>query len=107
MASPLPDILDRILAEKREARARRPVTLTKARRWAEVAPPAPPVRAALRAPGRITVIAEFKRRSPSAGWLKPKADAVSVCAGYAAAGARAISVLTDEAHFGAAPGDLG
>lgn len=101
-----PDVLDRIMDGKRAARARRASSLGDLRRAAAAAPPPRDARAALRAPGRIAVIAEFKRRSPSAGWLQQGADAAAICAGYARAGARALSVLTDEADFGAAPGDL-
>lgn len=62
-------------------------------------------RAALAAPG-LSLIAELKRRSPSGGALKPGADAASTAATYAAAGARALSVLTEPDHFGGALADL-
>ena len=51
------------------------------------------------------VIAELKRRSPSAGDLIPDLDITAMAAGYANAGAAAISVLTD-ADFGGGPADL-
>lgn len=56
------------------------------------------------APG--AVIAEIKRRSPSAGSLKPKLDVVALARSYAAAGASCLSVLTDEDHFGGSLADL-
>jgi indole-3-glycerol phosphate synthase / phosphoribosylanthranilate isomerase len=45
-------------------------------------------------------IAEFKRRSPSAGDLRPGADVVAVARAYETAGARAMSVLVDERFAG-------
>jgi indole-3-glycerol phosphate synthase / phosphoribosylanthranilate isomerase len=54
---------------------------------------------ALRAPG-LQAIAEIKRRSPSAGDLRPDADPALIAPAYAAAGAAAISVLVDERFAG-------
>ena len=54
---------------------------------------------ALTAPG-FGAIAEFKRRSPSAGDLRPGGDVADVALGYAAGGARAMSVLVDERFDG-------
>jgi indole-3-glycerol phosphate synthase/phosphoribosylanthranilate isomerase len=56
-------------------------------------------REALAAPG-FGAIAEFKRRSPSAGDLRPAGDVVAVARGYERAGARAMSVLVDERFAG-------
>jgi len=55
-------------------------------------------RDALCAPG-VRVIAECKRRSPSRGILRAKYDPAAIAAGYDAAGAAAISVLTEPAFF--------
>ena len=55
---------------------------------------------------RINVIAECKRRSPSRGVLRADYDAVSVAGGYAAAGAAAISILTEPTFFDGALDDL-
>lgn len=54
--------------------------------------------AALREPG-VRVIAECKRRSPSAGVLRALYDPVAIARGYATAGAAAISVLTEPTFF--------
>jgi len=52
------------------------------------------------------IISEFKRKSPSLGWIHEDADVVDVTAGYSAAGASGISILTDEEYFGGTPMDL-
>lgn len=55
---------------------------------------------------RLKIIAEFKRRSPSAGIIRDDLSAADVTAYYERGGACAISVLTDETHFGGSIADL-
>ncbi|MDR3137334.1 MAG: indole-3-glycerol phosphate synthase TrpC [Tannerellaceae bacterium] len=52
------------------------------------------------------VIAEFKRRSPSKGWLHHHADATTIVPAYEWGGASACSILTDEKFFGGSLKDL-
>ena len=57
-------------------------------------------------PAPLAVIAEIKRRSPSKGDLAPDLDAVAQACAYEAAGAEAISVLTEPDRFGGSLDDL-
>jgi indole-3-glycerol phosphate synthase len=52
------------------------------------------------------IISEFKRRSPSKGWLHQDADVNAITKEYEVAGASALSVLTDEKYFGGTITDL-
>ena len=52
------------------------------------------------------IISEFKRKSPSLGWIHEDADVVDVTSGYSVAGASGISILTDLEYFGGTPMDL-
>src|SRR2546423_6274670 len=54
---------------------------------------------------RLAAIAEVKRRSPSAGDLRPDADPAQLASQFADAGAAAVSILVDE-RFGGSIGDL-
>lgn len=60
----------------------------------------------IRDPSRTGIIAEFKRKSPSKGWINQTADVESTIRGYGSFGASAVSVLTDEFFFGGSLVDL-
>jgi indole-3-glycerol phosphate synthase len=102
-------ILDDILARTRADLATRKTARSIADLEA-VAATRPPVRSltrALRRPEQIACIAEFKRRSPSAGWIGEAADPAATARAYAAGGAQALSILTDGPFFGGNLDDLG
>lgn len=54
----------------------------------------------------VSLIAEFKRASPSKGDIRPDADIAPIVKIYEGAGAAAVSVLTEEKHFGGSLDDL-
>ncbi len=65
-----------------------------------------PFREALTRPGPLSLICEFKRRSPSAGEISPGTELTPQVKAYEAGGAAALSVLTDEVHFNGRLEDL-
>lgn len=104
-------ILDDILARTRQDLATRKAqtSLSEIEKGLPAGPTARSLAKALRpgAPGGgVTCIAELKRKSPSAGWIRQEAKAGEVARVYAAAGAAALSVLTDEPFFGGTLDDL-
>lgn len=102
-------MLETIVARKRievqEARSRTPLEAVKAR-IEELGRPRNFFRAVVsdRSPRPFRIIAEVKRKSPSAGEFRADFDPVDIAKRYQQAGAAAISCLTDLKHFG---GDLG
>jgi indole-3-glycerol phosphate synthase len=97
-------ILDRIVEQKRAEVARLPERLIAAGDLRDAMLERDEQRdflAALRAPktGDVALIAEVKKASPSAGVICPDFDPVRIAKEYEAAGARCLSVLTDEKFF--------
>ena len=103
-AAPVPpaDLLETIVAATRtavaERQAGRPMRDVE-RAAAERQPRGDRFVAVLADPARYSVIAECKRRSPSRGVIRADYEPAAIAAGYAAAGAAAISVLTEPAFF--------
>ncbi|HXF31030.1 MAG TPA: indole-3-glycerol phosphate synthase TrpC, partial [Solirubrobacterales bacterium] len=64
-----------------------------------------PFQEALVRPG-LSLIAEFKRRSPSAGELRPDAGVADTVRAYERGGSAALSILTEERQFGGSLHDL-
>jgi indole-3-glycerol phosphate synthase len=98
------NVLERIVASTREEldRRRRATPLSELEAALEHRPDPRPFGEALARPG-ISVIAEHKRRSPSAGTIREGATVTEIVQAYERGGAAALSILTEGAHFG---GDL-
>ncbi|HEY4897759.1 MAG TPA: indole-3-glycerol phosphate synthase TrpC [Solirubrobacteraceae bacterium] len=110
MSASRSNVLERILGETRAEVHRRkreePLALDDAENPEQpVASGERPFRDALTAPG-IGVIAEFKRRSPSAGTLRSDADLAAIVTSYRDGGAAALSILTEGPNFAGALADL-
>jgi indole-3-glycerol phosphate synthase len=101
-------ILDEILARKRDEVTARRTAIPPARLRDRPLHGAARrgFQAALAARPAPAVIAELKRASPSRGAIRASYDVPAIARGYAAAGAAALSVLTDEPFFGGALEDL-
>jgi indole-3-glycerol phosphate synthase len=102
--------LDQILESTRAEvdRRRRAVSLRKLERAAArrlESDPVRPFRGALERPG-LTLIAEHKRRSPSAGTIRDGLSLSEVVQAYERGGAGALSVLTEPTRFGGSLDDL-
>ena len=103
------DILTQIIANKRKEISRQMEAVSMKQLEAIVAiretrEPLSLSRSVMSSPTGI--ISEFKRRSPSKGWINREADVRLITGGYAEAGAAGLSVLTDTDFFGGSEGDL-
>jgi indole-3-glycerol phosphate synthase len=100
-------VLERIVDSTREevARRRAAVPLSELEQQAAGTREDRPFSEALARPG-ISVIAEHKRRSPSAGEIRQGATVTEIVEAYERGGAAALSILTEERHFGGSLDDL-
>jgi len=94
-------MLERILTDKTTEISRLQVERQTSGPWPHYDGIRPPFAQSLRRQGPGAVIAEYKPASPSRGVLNPGLTAESAADAYARGGAAAISVLTEERHFGA------
>lgn len=106
-----PSILEKIIATKRNEVDDRRRRVARAALEHEIAALGSPrdFHAALHErvqAGRPAIISEFKRASPSAGWIRQHADAGAVARAYASGGAACMSVLTDVEYFRGSDADL-
>ena len=104
MASPTPNILDTIVEQKKREVAQLPARLIAAGDLRDAMLEHGERRdftgrAARPRLGRMALIAEVKKASPSAGVICPNFDPVRIAREYEAAGASCLSVLTDEKFF--------
>lgn len=103
------NILNEIIAARRESIARQKIAIPEAEMSARARAASRPVismSASIRRHAPIGVIAEFKRRSPSKGWIAPDGNPASTVSSYAEAGAAAASVLTEPDFFAGSTADL-
>jgi indole-3-glycerol phosphate synthase len=102
-----PTVLERILHATREevARRKRELPIDQLERDGEALAPRRSLHAALAGPG-VGVIAEFKRRSPSAGALRERPEVAEQVGAYERGGAAAVSILTEGPHFDGSLADL-
>ena len=101
------NVLERIVGDTREEvhRRRERVPLARLEEALADRPEGRPFQEALTRPG-ISVIAEHKRRSPSAGAIRDGASVTEVVQAYERGGAAALSILTEPFHFGGSLDDL-
>jgi indole-3-glycerol phosphate synthase len=99
--------LEELVGATREALhvRKRERSISDLEREAGAQPEGRPFYEALARPG-TSLIAEHKRRSPSAGTIREGVHCADVVRAFERGGAAAISVLTEEAHFGGSLGDL-
>jgi len=102
------DILEKIVSKKRQEieTAKSVHTIQKLEKSSNFSRPILSLSHALTSTNSVGIIAEFKRKSPSLGWININASVEKITAGYVNAGASALSILTDNQFFGGSNEDL-
>ena len=105
--APRVSVLERIVEDTRDevGRRRESVPLSRLEAAAAQRPEQRPFEEALLRPG-ISLIAEHKRRSPSAGTIREGSTVEDIVLAYERGGAAALSILTEPFHFGGSLDDL-
>ncbi len=102
------NILETIIEQKKievaERKQQTPVAVLERMEWFSKIPFS--LRKFLLDGNKTGIIAEFKRKSPSKGWINAGADTGAVTTAYTEHGASGLSVLTDEKFFGGSLDDL-
>lgn len=103
----MPTILEKIIEHKKVEVAQQKQTLPlvdlfKIKRER----PVYSLKESLTKPGSSGIIAEFKRKSPSKGWINEKAEPLKIVPSYEKAGTAGLSILTDSHFFGGTLDDI-
>lgn len=101
-------ILDEIVAKKREEikEKQKSTSIEDFKNSENFIIPVTSAKASILDESKSGIIAEFKRKSPSKGFINQHADVKDIVTGYEKNGASVVSVLTDEDFFGGSFGDL-
>jgi indole-3-glycerol phosphate synthase len=102
------NILDKIIADKRIEIAQKKKILTESiiTQFDSFEEECASLKFSLLEEDATGIIAEFKKKSPSKGWINKKANVLDVVTDYMCHGATGISILTDEIYFGGLNDDL-
>jgi len=85
------------------ANAKQNVPLSELKQQVQKLPSTRPFASCLQQPGKVALIAEIKKRSPSKGLIRNEFDVAAITRSYTRSGAAAISILADQNFFGGDP----
>jgi indole-3-glycerol phosphate synthase len=90
-------------SHKRVQADKQNVTVEQLKAWIKRKPPVKDFRAGIHKAGTVSLIAELKQASPSAGVIRIENDIPARITGYTSGGAGALSILTEEEYFHGSP----